>query len=295
MDIRQMKYFHAIVKYKTFTKAAQLLHISQPSLSSQIKDLEKELGCVLFERTTKIVSLTEAGINFLKLITPILEQENRIYQEMEDLKEIGLKKVNIGILPSQVFLLPKIILQFKKKYPNIAINIFEMGSKDMEKSLEKYDIHLGLTSPISYSKFLTYLPVYEEELFIIAPFDHPFKTYSHITTSDLIGQDFISYKEGYSLREILLKVCSEAGFKPNIMYECGRLETIRQLVISGMGIAIVPENYIRFAISDKMSIIKIVKSDIRRPLNIIMSKDRHYPKPVHDLKNYFFDFFIETS
>ena len=86
MDIRQMTYFYSIVKNKTFTKAARELHISQPSLSAQIKELEQELGCVLLERNTKKVTLTEAGQLFLKLIEPILMQQKNYFVKWKIIK-----------------------------------------------------------------------------------------------------------------------------------------------------------------------------------------------------------------
>lgn len=288
-----MKYFKAVFVNQSFTKAAEKLHISQPTLSTQIKELEKEFGCILFERHKNAISLTEQGELLLRLIEPILLQEKIMQQEMEDVKTIGLKEINIGIFPSQVYFLPKIISKFRRKYPVVTINIHEMGATDIEDSLIKYDIHLGFTSPIKNSEHLVYLPVYNEDLYLITSKVQPMKHAEYIKLSDLSEEAFITYKKGYSLREIFFTSCSEAGFKPNIMYECGRLETVRQLVIAGMGVAVVPENYIRFTSTKNLSVIKIKNSNFKRPLHIAMNKNRYYPPPVHYLRELFVDFFNE--
>ena len=214
---------------------------------------------------------------------------------MEDYKTIGLKKIDIGIFPSQVFIVPKIISQFKKRYPNVAININEMGAKDIEDALSKYDIHLGFSSPINKSDLFLYFPVYNEELYLITPIYHSLSKRSQVTIQDLSEENFITYKQGYSLRKIFLEACFEAGFKPKIMYECGRLETIRQLVVSGMGIAVVPENYIRFSYTEGLNIIKLQKSNVKRPLHVVINKNRYYPPPIYDLKNLFIDFFTKIK
>jgi DNA-binding transcriptional LysR family regulator len=291
MDIRQMKYFESIVRNKKITKAAEELHISQPSLSAQIKVLEQELGCKLFERTAREFILTDPGIILYKHACKILLQFKKASQEMEDAKEIGTGEISLGTFPSAVYWLPQVILQLKNKYPKILIKIKEMGAESIENSLKNYDINLGITSHIIHSDILLFTPIFNEQLLLITYDNHPFNGLSQVDITDLSKESFISYQPGYQLRDIILKSCHAAGFNPQIIYECGRLETIRSLVTAGLGIALVPETYVKYTVLKDLNVIRVKNPTPKRTLYIVLHKNRYHQPAIHQFRKLIINLF----
>jgi len=291
MDIRQMKYFVTVVRNKNITKAAEELHISQPSLSAQIKSLEQELGCKLLERNTREISLTEPGRILYDHACDLLLQFENVYREMEDVNEVGNGEIRVGMFPSAASWFPLIIMELQKKYPNVLINIHEICSINMENALKNYDIHLGISSRKIQSDIFNFIPLFKEELFLIVNENHPFSKYKSIDFTDLMDERFILYKQGYQLRDIVLDLCKSAGFQPKVFYECGEFETIRNLVRTGLGIAIIPETYIKFTDTNDISIIKINEFSPSRTLYTVLLNNRYHKPVVLELNRLIINFF----
>ncbi|WP_284035765.1 LysR family transcriptional regulator [Neobacillus sp. 114] len=291
MDIRQLKYFETAVRNKNITKAAEELHISQPSLSVQIKSLEQELSCKLLERNTKEISLTEPGKILYNHACDLLVQFENIYRDMEDVSEVGSGEINVGMFQSASSWFPKIIMEFQKVYPNLRFKIHEIGSNNIENALRNYDIHLGISSRLFNSDIYKYSPFFKEELLLITNKDHLFKKFKSINISDLINERFILYKQGYKLREIVLESCENAGFKPKVFYECGNSETMRNLVLSGLGVAIVPETSIRFSDLNGINILKINNFTPSRTLYTVLLNKRYHKPVVLELNKLIINFF----
>lgn len=256
MDIRTLKYFQVVVKHKQFTRAAEELHISQPSLSNAIKALEKELDCILFERSTRKLILTEPGKILYRHACKILTYFGSIYKEMNDVKNEGAGNLNIGMIESYRYFITPIIYHFKKRYPNVRIKIHEMGPKEIEKALKSYDLHIGITSNINKENELKYEPIFQEKYVLITPTDHPFEHLSNnIDITGLRDEMIIHSLEGFEVRNTFMDVCQKAGFTPHYEYEVESLETARSMVEAGLGLAVVPENFITSNSSDKVKII----------------------------------------
>jgi DNA-binding transcriptional LysR family regulator len=286
-----LKYFESVVRNKKITKAAEELHISQPSLSAQIKNLEQMLGCKLIERNAREISLTEPGKVLYRHACNLLMQFENIYKEMEDVKEVGSGEIKIGMFPSCSYWFPQIIRLLKNKYPKIRIKINETGSENIENSLKNFDIHIGITSKFIHSDIFSYIPIYNEQLMLITYKDHPFKNLNEIDINKLSNETLILYKKGYQIRELILQSCNQAGFEPKFIYECGGYVTAHNMVISELGIAIVPETYLKFAFLKDVNVIKINNPTPKRTLYIVMQKKRYLQPVIHELNNLIINFF----
>ena len=143
MDLKQLNYFVYVVDHMSFSKAAQKLHISQPSLSNAIKNLESELGFQLLERTTRNIRLTEAGeVLYDRALHLLLEMEI-VEKEMEEVKLVGKGELQIGMIESVKHWIPKVIHQYNKEFPNMHIKLTEvLGGDDVKSSLRKYETHV---------------------------------------------------------------------------------------------------------------------------------------------------------
>lgn len=290
MDIRTLKYFQIIVKHKQFTRAAEELYISQPSLSNAIKALEKELECKLFERSTKKLILTEPGQILSRHANKVLTQFENIYKEMRDVKNVGAGTLNIGMIESYRYFIAPIIYRFKKVYPNIRIKMSEMGPEELENSLQNYDIHIGITSNVNDETEFEYRPVFHENYVLITPINHPFDHLSNIEIIDLKKEMFIHSLEGFEVRNAINKACKEAGFILNYEYEAKSLETARSLVEEGLGLSVVPESFMKLYPSNRVKLVYLNNHLPERTVNFVYLSERYLLPAIRDFMTIAFEY-----
>jgi DNA-binding transcriptional LysR family regulator len=291
VDIRQLKYFESIVRNKKFTKAAEELHISQPSLSNIIKSLEEELNCTLLERSTREIIPTTSGEVLYKHACKLLNNFNNIYKEMEDVKEFGELNLNIGMIESAKYWMPKVIRDYKNKYPYGTIKFLEMGAGYIEGALENYDLHVGITTNFTESEKFTLKTIYQEEFVLMVPINHKFSHMTNIDLRELRNEEIIQFPDRYRIKEQMLEACLQSGFEPRVSFEVERLETARSLVEEGLSVAIVPENYLKYSTLNNIKIVRLTNPTPQRNIYIIYLNKRYLPPSVHSLMstiNHFF-------
>ncbi|MGG1677200.1 LysR family transcriptional regulator [Neobacillus sp. NRS-1170] len=286
-----MKYFETIVRHKNITKAAMELHISQPSLSGQIKILEQELGCKLLERSPRGVTLTKSGEILYKHSVQILHLFTNAYEEMEKVKSVGLGEISIGSIPTCTSWLFDTTLEFQKKYPHVRINIKEMEVEDIVASLKSYDIHIGVTSIATETDLLFFETIYHEELLLVTSAHHRFKDLKEIDFIDLADEPFILYP-GYSMRQHILHFCEQAGFTPKVAFELDSLAMFR-FIEEGLGIAIVPKSSINNELIKHQGVkfISLKNPAPFRNIYIATHQNRYLPSAIHDYKLQIAEFF----
>ncbi|MFC7392145.1 LysR family transcriptional regulator [Scopulibacillus cellulosilyticus] len=296
MEFRQLKYFACVARNRKYTTAAEQLHISQPSLSNAIKTLEKELDCQLIERTTREVKLTEAGEVFYKHACHILNEVQHAQMEMKEVKDIGKGEISIGVIESAKFWMPKIIKLFRETYSNVSIKIKELIEfKQIEEALISYDIHFGITPRSAESSKLKSIPIYQENFVLIVPPDHPLKNSNTVSLIKVKSENLILSQQGYQTRQNILEACRKAGFEPKGLYEIERFETARSLVESGLGISILPENYLKYAPLSGIHLLKIVNPTPKRNVYLTYHTERYLPPAVYHFMSLIKSFFDSKS
>jgi DNA-binding transcriptional LysR family regulator len=280
MEIRHLKYFESIIRNQQISKAAEELHISQPSLSAQIKALEEELGCKLIERNFREILLTEPGKILYKHALIILNQFKEVNQEIQDIKDLKSGKVYIGVLPTiLVSWFPKILSKFHSRYPNVDVIVHEMGSNFIKEALLSYDINIGITSipdSSNLSDLIEFSPITDEELFVITPINHVLKGVSEISIQELANEPFVFYEPDCHLHTVILEMCRIAGYVPHVVQEVGRVETVCNFVEAGLGISVIPKNYKTFGVIRNINIIKLKDPAPKRRIYISTHKNRYY-------------------
>lgn len=247
MELRQLQYTLQIAADKNFSRAAEKLHIAQPSLSQQLSKLEKELGVMLFQRNTSTVELTHAGASFVEHAQKIMDAVEQLRQEMSDISQLRKGKVVIGSMPiTGSHLLPWVLPTFKKEYPDIDITLLEDSSMNLEKLTASGKTDLSLLSLPLAEPSLSWVPIGEERIDLAVPPQHPLavKAQSHpdetFSLQDLKDEAFIVLKKGQGFRKLTFDLCREAGFEPNVVFESNNIETVQSLVATGMGVTLVP-------------------------------------------------------
>ncbi len=242
MELRQLQYALHIAREKNFSRAAEKLHIAQPSLSQQLAKLEKEIGQLLFQRNTNSVELTYAGAVFMEKAQKIVDMAEQLKQEMDDISQMRRGKLVVGSLPmTGSHIWPMVLPAFQARYPEIEISLIEETTTNLESMTASGQIDICLLTLPIQDPALAGHPLLKEEICLAVPPQHALASRaSNIRMADLTNEPFIVLKKGQGFRQITFHLCGEAGFEPNIVFESSNIETVQSLVAAGMGIALVP-------------------------------------------------------
>lgn len=245
MELRHLHYFLAVAEELNFRKAAERLYISQPPLSRQIKDLEDEVGALLFRRTKKQVELTEAGEFLKKEAEEIFNRLESAKLIIKQLDALGKGLVRIGYMSSLSYeILSKAIKQMKEKHPNVVTKLYEIPTVKQINALENYKLDVGIIrAPLKTDK-LTPVRLFRERFIFAYPkaWEDRIKVKEGIIAFS--KEPFVFFNKEYApeFRSFLLEICNRIGFSPNIEHESNNIHSILSLVEQEMGVTIIPES-----------------------------------------------------
>lgn len=241
MQLQRLAYFVAVADARHFTRAAEEMQVAQPSLSQQIRVLERDVGAELFHRIRGNVTLTEAGETLLPIARRILADTSSAYEAIRELGELGRGRVRLGATPSLCTgLLPAILAPFRTAYPGIELMLHEGGSRDLQTGLGEgaLDLAMIVDSRVHDDAQLSTVPLLAEELVVISP-----KTSREPARMDiraLAGRQLVMFRRGYDLRETTVNACRALGFEPSFAIEGGEMDAVLEFVLAGIGLAVVP-------------------------------------------------------
>ncbi|MBA8196955.1 DNA-binding transcriptional regulator HcaR [Citrobacter freundii] len=242
MELRHLRYFVAVAQALNFTRAAEKLHTSQPSLSSQIRDLEACIGVTLLVRDKRKVALTAAGECFLQDALAILEQaENAKIRARKAVQEDC--HFSIGFVPSaEVNLLPKVLPLFRLKQPDTHIELVSLITTEQEEKILRGELDVGLMRHPIYSPELDYLELIHEPLVVVLPVNHPLASEKTISAQQLNGVNFVSTDPAYSgaLAKIVKAWFQQQESQPNIVQVATNILVTMNLVGMGLGVTLIP-------------------------------------------------------
>jgi DNA-binding transcriptional LysR family regulator len=244
MQFQQLQYFVAVAETRHFTRAAERMHVAQPSLSQQIKALERELGAELFRRMRGNSTLTDAGEALLPLARRILADTDAARREVAELAQLRQGRVRLGVIPSLCTgLLPDALSAFHERHPGIRIVIKEAGSRDLVGQLASGALDLALlVLPLpSPAPELVTMPLLKEDLVVVSsPRVFVPGSGGSLRVADLEGQRLVMFRPGYDLRELTVAACRAEGFEPHLAIEGGEMDAVLEFVRAGLGVAVVP-------------------------------------------------------
>nr|MDH3092134.1 LysR family transcriptional regulator [Bacillus velezensis] len=292
MDIKVMEYAAEIARHQSFTKAAEHLHIAQPSLSQQIKKLEAELGLTLFHRSRGSVTLTPHGRRFIEKAEDIIRSRNDLLREMQERSQGLEQKLSIGI-PAVTgrYLFPPPLKQFLARYPHVKVQLVEKDPVSLEEMTAKGEVDLSVLSLPIEDERLSITPLLTEPIVLAVPKEKqrwmPPEMIALIEKAlegkegrqpcvplDMVRQvPFILLKEGFGFRRTVLDLCAESGFKPNVAFKTSHIETAQSLVANGLGVTMAP-NMVRRD-KDPGVIYLSIQSAPSRTLVFVFLKNRY--------------------
>ncbi|QDR79408.1 LysR family transcriptional regulator [Sporomusa termitida] len=243
MDILHLTYFIEVAKQGSFTRAAQALHVSQPSISKMVRNLENELGVILIDRSGRKTKLTDAGQALYEHGINIIASLNNAAADLDAL--IGCRKgqIRIGIPPMvETSFFAIAIGEFKKKYPDILIDLIEVGSKAIEKMVEEGQLEIGVVVlPVKNKANFSLFAFVKDPIQLIVHPEHRLaaRDIAHIT--DLADESVVMYRKDFALHDHIIEKCREYGFMPRVLCESSQWDFMVEIVAAKLGVALLPK------------------------------------------------------
>ncbi|RXZ32861.1 LysR family transcriptional regulator [Oxalobacteraceae bacterium CAVE-383] len=251
MELRALRYFVELVRQKSFTAAAERMHVTQPTISKMIKALELEIGAPLLLRESRQLTLTDVGEIVYRRGLDVLAAHAELQDELNELGTMMRGSLTVGLPPMGGPLFTPIVAAFRQRYPNIELKLFEQGSKAIEALLLNGELELGVVLQPVDPDIFELLPITSQPLWLIAQRGSRWEPGNSegqpapVALADLRGESFVFYGESYALNDVILNACRAGGFTPTIVGRSGQWDFMASLVQAGMGIALLPMPYCR--------------------------------------------------
>lgn len=247
MELRHLRYFVAAAEALSFTKAAEKLHLAQPSLTRQIRNLEEELGVRLLNRSKSQVTLSEEGRSFLVDARRILALAMESIEAVRRLSRGETGQLNIAYLSNSDFeLLPETLGAFRQAFPHIALNLFDMTPADQFRALDARKIDLGFVGlpPPATTTGLLWESIARHRTVVVLPARHPLARKRQVSLGELKTMFFVgmSEKTHPGFRHWLCETCLPAGFTPRILQDAELEPALMTFVAEGLGVSLAREH-----------------------------------------------------
>ncbi len=278
MSLRELQYLVAVAEHRHFGRAAKACHISQPTLSTQLKKLESYLGVTLFERTNKVSQITPIGVR-------LAAQARRALAEAATLVEIARKNsallcgpLSLGIIPTlSPYLLPWLVPPLQRSYPELELIVHEDMTDPLLERLHNCQLDAALLALPLHQPGLEFMPLFDERFYFACPSTHPLAKKTAVRGTDLNRSDLLLLTDGHCLREQALSACGYSESKlqdRSVDYRCTSLETLRQMVAAGMGCTLLPAMAVHQAKDARVRILQLAEPASRR-IGLVWRS--HYP------------------
>lgn len=291
IDITQLRYFLAVSRLEHITKAAELLHITQPALTASMHRLETELGVQLFVKKGRNIRLTEYGREFLRYADTAVSSIEKGQQALRSIQERSLSRVTLIAPSMRPF--PGLLENLFSSCPQLSITNVGDNPTEIIRILSAGEADLCLTVSIPTSSSFESCPLVEEEVIILATADHPLLPNDTVFFSELQNIPFVSSPRGNGPRAELEYICQKKGFTPSIVFETSALPEIVGMVHTGRCIAMLTrrtaENYLYMY--DNLRMIRVLDDDFCLTRRLIWRTDIHTKPMACQARQIIFDYF----
>jgi LysR family hydrogen peroxide-inducible transcriptional activator len=242
LKLKDLRYLVAVADTRHFGRAAAKCFVSQPTLSAQLRKLEHYLGVQLIERRPRRVTLTEAGEEIAQRARSMLESGDAIVTAALTRRDPLAGQLRLALLPTiGPYLLPQVALKIRKALPRLELMLYEYQTAPMLERLHHGDIDLGILALPVHGVGLVTRELYREPFVAAFPADHRLASRARVRAEDLQGETLLLLEDGHCLREQALAVCSRSGVHEKQDFRATSIETLRQMVATGVGVTLLPE------------------------------------------------------
>ncbi len=301
MDFRQLESFVAIAKFKSFSKAADYLFLTQPTISSHILNLEKELNTVLVNRSSRKISLTKAGEILYDYAINIINLRERAQFKLGEFKGkiVGNIEIASSTIPEQ-YIIPELICEFNKIYPDVTFTMLHYDSSQVVEGIINGDVGFGIVGAKIHHNQLKYVELISDELVVVTPYAEYYNAMDgEILINDLLQEKFILREEGSGTRNLIEETLKEKNMDIKQFHTIAHVENtqaIKQCIRRGLGISILSTRAIEDEIKYKLlNYLKIKDIDLNRKFYFVYHSQRT-PSPLEiEFQRFVCDYFKETQ
>ena len=264
--LHQLKVFEATARQGSFTRAAEELEITQPSVSSQIKQLANSIGLPLFEQIGKRLYLTEAGQNLLATCQDIFERLDRFEMKVADLKGTKQGQLRLSVITTAKYFVPRLLGSFCQQYPGVDVSLQVTNHEQMEKRMMDNQDDLYVLSQLPEDIDLCREQFLDNPLVVVARSDHPLANKDNIPIECLNNEPFIMRESGSGTRQAIKKLLAQYNVSVKVKLELGSNEAIKQGIAGGLGISVLSLHSIASHVSsiDELTILDVQHFPIKR-------------------------------
>jgi LysR family hydrogen peroxide-inducible transcriptional activator len=242
INLKDLKYLVALADTGHFGRAAERTFVSQPTLSAQLKKLEEYLGVKLVERQPKNVQLTEVGRQVVVRARRMLDEGDEIVALARSNTDPYSGKLKLALIPTiGPYLLPRVMQKIRKGLPNLGLMLYEYQTEPLLKRLRDGELDVGILALPVQPDGLESRKLYDEAFTVALPNNHPLAEKSSVKIHDLKGHTLLLLEDGHCLRDQALEVCSRVDVREAEDFRATSLETLRQMVVAGLGVTLMPE------------------------------------------------------
>jgi LysR family hydrogen peroxide-inducible transcriptional activator len=293
MNLRDLRYLVAVAEHRHFGKAAEACFVSQPTLSTQLKKLEQELGVELVERNPRQILLTDAGEKVVERAKVILGEADTIRGIARQAHDPESGTIRMGLFPTLApYLLPHVVPALHARFPDLELLLVEEKTEVILQRLRDGELDVGVLARPVADDHLHEEALLTEDFVLAVPAGHPLAEHGGpVTTSVLLGENVLLLEEGHCLREQALSVCHLAGASERAGFRATSLETLRQMVAAGVGITLLPELAVQPPVppSDDVCLLRFAEPVPRREIAVYWRPTSAYrdllPKVVEVLRD----------
>jgi len=276
ITIKQLKAFIAVAQTRNFSEAGALLHLSQPALSIAVKNLEEVAGGQLLYRTTRTLSLTPEGEEFLPVAQRLLADWDNALADLHNLFSMRRGKLAIATMASfSISQLPKALSHYRSQHPDINIAVQDVVAEDVVDMVRKGRVEIGVTFYPDESEDLNFEPLFEDRFFVVTPKHHPLLEIENITWKHLQNYPFIALQRPSAMRQMVDKATMSRGIQLNVEFEANQLASISSMVANGLGISVMPSLTIQQMESLGVECRPLTRPTVTRRVGILTR--RRYP------------------
>ncbi len=283
MDIRALEYFIEVARLKSFSKAAEAIHISQPSISKAIKELEIQWGITLFYRNTKHIELTDSGAILFEQAQQIVSAFHNITVQLDGLTKMQTGKIYIGLPPiTAVTSFAHLLSAFRREYSRINVQLYEYGPKRIEAAIQEGLLDIGIFTPDDRDEQYDKIWFEQDPHDLIMHPQHWLAGFSAVDYAQLAGEDFIIYSNEYRLYDIIIDRCRRAGFTPRIALETSQRDLMTQMVAANLGIALLPRKLCARLNANAFISRPFIDPQVYLKLALVWKKERYHSHAVRE-------------
>ncbi len=262
MNLRDLRYLVAVADHRHFGRAAEACFVSQPTLSTQIKKLEKELGVELVERNPRRIMMTETGERVVERARVVLAETDNIARIARQAHDPESGSLKMGLFPTLApYLLPHVVPSLHRRFPNLELLLVEEKTEVVHDRLRAGTLDVGILARPVHDDQLHEEPLFEEEFVLAVPADHALaRRREPVDLSVLTTEHLLLLEEGHCLRDQALAVCQLAGANEATGFRATSLETLRQMVAAGVGVTLLPSLAVQspVAASDDIALLHFI-------------------------------------